>query len=86
MEVIENQVLSGKTFTIDEKNFVNCHYDHCTLLYSGGETLMRDSRFDECPIQFTGPASRTVNLLMGFGILKPGMLPGPPKPPDRRTN
>ncbi len=76
MEVIENKVVNGGTLVLDDKFLVNCHYNGTTLLYGGGEVSYKDTRFDNCPLQFTGPAGRTVGLLVGMGMLKPpGMMP-----------
>ena len=75
MEVIENKDSNRETIVLDDKFFVNCHFTNCNLMYSGGEMLSKDSRFDNCPLQFSGAASRTVNLLTTFGVLKPGMPP-----------
>ncbi len=32
MEVVENEVVSGKTIVIDEKTFVNGYYKDCMLI------------------------------------------------------
>ena len=75
MQVVENQVTNGGTFVLDDKFLVNCHFTGTTLLYSGGEVSSKETRFENCPMQFTGAAGRTVGLLASMGMLKPGMLP-----------
>jgi hypothetical protein len=73
MEVIENKVVNGGTLVLDDKFFLNCHYNGTTLLYSGGEVTAKDTRFDNCQLQFSGPAGRTIGLLVSMGMLKPGV-------------
>jgi len=84
MQVVENQVVSGKTITIDEKSFVNCRYQDCTLLYGGGDYAWAQTTFENCRLTLTGPAQRTVSLLgsvgvLGNGIVASGLLPSAPK-------
>jgi hypothetical protein len=75
MEVLENKVVNGGTLVLDDKFLVSCHYTGTTLLYGGGEVTYKDTRFDKCPLQFTGPAGRTVGLLVVMGMLNlPGMI------------
>lgn len=75
MEVIENKVVNGGTLILDEKFFVNCKYSGTTLLYGGGEVTAKDTKFENCPLQFSGAAGRTMGLLAMMGIIKPGMMP-----------
>ena len=53
-----------------------------TLLYSGGEVSSTPgTRFENCPLQFSGAAARTVALLASMGMLKPGVIPPGSKMP-----
>lgn len=78
MQLIENEVLSGKTFTIDEKHFVNCRYTDCTVVYSSGDYAWNDTTFQNCKLNLAGSAQRTVTLLGTFGVLPPGGTTPPP--------
>ena len=89
MNIVENEVVSGKTITMDDKQFINCKYTDCKLIYGGGECNWVDSSFQNCQIILAGPAQRTANFLGGFGVLPPSgtSLPGRgqlgfPKKPD----
>jgi hypothetical protein len=87
MQIVENEVVSSKTITIDEKHFVNCRYKNCTVLYGGGDFGWTNTYFENCQINLSGPAQKTANLLTFFGVLKPpsgtgGDLGGGPKKPD----
>ncbi len=89
MEVVENQVVTGKTITIDEKHFVNCRYSSCVVIYGGGEFGWVNTTFENCQITLSGPAQKTAAFLGFFGLVPPsgGKLPpggqfGFPKKPD----
>ncbi len=71
MQIIENEVVSGKTLAIDEKHFVNCRYNNCTLIYTGGEFTTANTVFENCHLSLAGAAQRTAALLGSFGILPP---------------
>jgi len=75
MEVLENEVLEGKSIVLDGKYFNNCRYTKCTLLYEGGEWASISTTFDQCPIMFNGAAARTMNLMASFGMLKQNPVP-----------
>ena len=78
MQVVENEVVAGKTIAIDEKHFVNCKYTNCTLIYSGGEVAWANTNFNNCQITLSGAAQRTATLLGNFGVLPPsGSTIGP---------
>jgi hypothetical protein len=71
MQVIENEVVVGKTVVLDDKHFVNGRYTNCTLIYSGGEFGWVNTTFDNCQITLTGAAQRTANVLGHLGLVKP---------------
>ena len=84
MQIVENEVLTGKTVVLDDKTFVNGVYTNCPLLYSGGEFNSVNTKFVNCPVTLTGAAQRTANLLNSMGLLpKPAPMGGVvPKKPD----
>jgi hypothetical protein len=71
MTVVEEQVTSGATITLDDKHFVNCQFSDCKLLYNGGDYALTDTRFDKCEVSLTGPALRTAMLMTMFGMAQP---------------
>ena len=84
MQVVDNEVVSGKTITIDEKHFINCRYKNCTMIYSGGEFGWVNTSFDNCQITLAGAAQRTATLLGNFGVLPPsGAIPFSGQPPNK---
>jgi len=89
MEIVSNEVISGKTVTMDEKHFVSCKFKDCKLIYSGGDCQWMESTFENCQIVLSGSAQRTAAFLGNFGVLPPSgtNLPGRgqlgfPKKPD----
>jgi hypothetical protein len=78
MEVVENQVVSGKTIAIDEKLFDGGRYTNCTFVHSGGEFSWRNTMFDNCHFTFAGAAQRTVSLLGNLGLIPPSGTKLPP--------
>jgi hypothetical protein len=83
MQLIENQVASGKTIALDEHHFVNCTFTNCDLVYSGGDWAWANTKFENCRFSFSGSASRTVALLGNLGLIKPGPF-GPQTPPKAK--
>ena len=72
MTTVENKTSAGETITLDDKHFVNCKFERCTILYSGGDFTFTNTSLKECPVTLTGPAQRTAYLLGTIGALKPG--------------
>ena len=87
MQIIENEVISGKTVTVDEKHFVNCKYRNCTVLYSGGDFGWTNTTFENCQFSLLGPALKTASFLAFTGVIKQPMTmtnqsaPKPSGPP-----
>lgn len=77
MTIIENEVLEGKTITLDDKHFVNCTYTNCKLLYNGGDCQFTDCRLNNCQFQLGGAAHKTANFLAGMGLLQPPPMGSP---------
>lgn len=57
MQLVENQVVSGKSVAIDEHHFVNCKYSNCDVIYSGGDYAWTNTKFENCRFSFSGSAS-----------------------------
>jgi hypothetical protein len=84
MQTVENKMSAGETITLDDKHFVNCKFERCTLFYSGGDFALTNTNLKDCPVTLTGPAQRTATLLRVLGALKAGTAfsgsPGSPSP------
>jgi hypothetical protein len=82
MQIVENEVISHKTIVLDDKHFVNCTYDQCTVVYNGGEYALTNTSFKNCPITLAGAAQRTAMLLTTMGVLPPATLGAAPNKPN----
>ena len=74
----ENQSFIDRDVRLDANEFINCHFERCTLRFAGGPTRFeRPSVHIDCTLALDGSAVRTVNLLKsldnaGMGwIVKP---------------
>jgi hypothetical protein len=82
MELIENDVKTGATVYLDGKQFVGCRYEHCLLVYEGGECEFH-AQLNNCRFDFRGAAFNTIRLLQQLRILPedPGTLLAIPSKP-----
>ena len=83
MHLIENQIVNGTSVGIDDKHFVNCRFTNCALLYSGGDFAWTNTQFENCNLQLSGAATRTVTFLTQLGIKE---LPQNANQPQGPTN
>ena len=72
MQIIEKEVVDGKTLVLDDKHLVGCKYTNCNILYSGADFALTDSSLVNCQITLSGAAQKTAAFLAMFGF-------GPPK-------
>lgn len=70
---------TGGVVQIDNKFFVNCKFERCELIYTGGDVGWANCSFVDCPIKFNGDAQRTINLLQSFGFEVTKKENNPPK-------
>ena len=75
METIERKTSTGEFITMDDKNFVNCNFTNCTLMYSGADFALTNTRMENCQVTLAGAALRTASLLGMLGAIKPGAKP-----------
>lgn len=62
--LITNRTFAYEEVPVDFHAFIDCRFDHCTMIYSGRETL----RMDGCVLEnvqwvFTDAAARTLRVL-----------------------
>jgi hypothetical protein len=71
---VENQVLANVVVDMDDKRFLGCEFEHCTLRYAGGEcswdknTVFRPN----CTWEIFDTAARVVNVLTRSGAISGG--------------
>ena len=54
---------------LDDSIFINCVFIDCRLSFAGGECDFEECQFIRPQMEFSGPASNTVALLSGLGML-----------------
>jgi hypothetical protein len=60
---------------LDGKHYMHCLFTRCTFLYDGGEFVIEDTMaLTECGLKLGGTAEKTLELLRGFGFIKPGSV------------
>jgi hypothetical protein len=76
MTKIVKQSFQNKTEVLDGREFVDCEFVNCTVVYRGGTLPMwTNCRFDECRFQFEDSADRTLNFLKMMYHSCPGAGP-----------
>lgn len=64
MQEIENQTFTRERIEIDDKQFTNCTFDSCILIYSGaGGTALNGCHLNDTGFAFEGGAAKTLELL-----------------------
>lgn len=75
MKTVEGRHENATVVILDECYFVDCVFDTCFVMYSGGDWGWKNTVFKDCAFQFQGSAMRTVQLLRQFGVLPRGRFP-----------
>ena len=76
MQSVENVKQNGGVVVMDGKFFLNCHFENCTLLFTGEDFGWSGTRFEGCTITLDGSARRTIAFLKHFGMF-PQKMPDP---------
>lgn len=63
MSKIEKETFTHRSVEVDGMEYNFCHFDHCTLVYSGGVYRINGCSFEYCEWEMRGPAQRTMMLL-----------------------
>ena len=62
--IAENATFKGRLINIDGGSFYSCHFDGCTLVFSGlMTTTLEGCDFNNCFWQFSGSASNTIAFM-----------------------
>jgi hypothetical protein len=69
MTVVDGLTLQDQTVTMDEKHFVGCSLQRCTLEYRGGRLTLEETALSDCRLLFLGDAGRTLHLLQCLGYV-----------------
>ncbi|HUJ14627.1 MAG TPA: hypothetical protein VL284_12645 [Thermoanaerobaculia bacterium] len=69
METIIGKSFNKQTVVMDDRNYVNCTFTECEIVYSGGDFSWVTSLFENCKVTVTGHAGKTMAFLHHIGIL-----------------
>ena len=69
MQIVSGLLISGEVVRLDEKHFIDCTLDNCSLIYLGGGVIFERTRITSCKYKFGDHARRTVELLKLTGVL-----------------
>lgn len=84
METIVGKSFKNQTVVMDDKNYVQCTFTQCEIVYTGGDFSWVNAQFQDCKITITGNAGKTLAFMQQVGILQPApqLLPGVGQMPD----
>lgn len=84
METIVGKTFKNQTVVMDDKNYVQCTFTKCEIVYTGGDFSWVNATFDDCKITITGNAAKTMAFAQQIGLLQPPpqILPGATQMPD----
>ena len=81
MQTVRGLELYSERFVLDDKNFIDCQFHDCELVYHGGPVTFLETAIFRCRWSFGGAAQRTIGLLQCFCLevsmdtLVPELLP-----------
>jgi hypothetical protein len=62
--MFRDEIFSRQRVDLDGKEFYNCQFDHCTLIYRGGALpTMQDCTANHCRFELADAAERTIEYL-----------------------
>lgn len=67
MTSIEHQTFEDATIFLDDKYFIGCSFERCTLIYTGGDFTFQDCKIGVNVLRFEGAAIRMAKFMFYFG-------------------
>lgn len=75
METVRDRELYSERVVVDGKDFIDCQFHDCELVYNGGSVTFSETAIFRCHWSFGGAAHRTINLLECFCLQVPKNAP-----------
>lgn len=85
MEVITGRRYVAESVEIDNKIFVDCKLENCTLVYAGGEFRFVNTSWTQCRFVLHGPANQAAIFLTMIGWRFTPDKSGPADPAEMMT-
>jgi hypothetical protein len=64
LETISGRKFANETVHLDGREFIDCNFDRCLLIYSGGNAfIFGNSPINACQFEFAGAALNTLLVL-----------------------
>ena len=70
MRAYRDRTCTDETITLDESDYINCHFVRCVLRYGGGPFGWHNSTAVQSRFELHGSALNTVKFLGFFQILR----------------
>lgn len=70
MEIVSGIVITSERVRLDEKHFVDCTFESCELIYSGGPVVFERTGFTGCHYKLLECAGRAFELLKMLGLIQ----------------
>lgn len=67
-----SQIIENETVLLDNNEYYGTIFKNCTLIYAGGNLVMEDCEYFNCPWEFAGAAKRTIGV---FRDIMTGQIP-----------
>jgi hypothetical protein len=79
VSVVGKKFVKADEVSLDNVRFLDCSFDECTLLYSGGPVVMDNCWLHNCELKIQGSAAIVLESLgrMGFQISPPAEISTP---------
>jgi hypothetical protein len=82
MQIVECQTLTRVSVHMDDTYFRDCAFEHCQLIYNGGDFGWEGCTFSsDCKLKLTGAAFRMHAFMNFFGIARESAVNRPPQKP-----
>ena len=70
MDSVDGKLFHKETVRLDDKQFINCSFEECLLVYGGNRCEWENCKFQDCRVFLEDHASNTMQVLLGLGLLE----------------
>ncbi|WP_158705156.1 hypothetical protein [Salinibacter altiplanensis] len=67
LESHHEKTFENETIVLDNKEFEECRFENCTLVYGGGHLQLVGNEIINCDIEFDDAAARSLHFLIAIG-------------------
>lgn len=68
MDRIQGKTFTGERVILDDHEFVECVFDNCDLIYSGGQVIIDRIKRINCKVHLLAAAGRTIDLMRAWKL------------------